>query len=90
MEASKASSSANLTLRTFLYNFSTDQYVALPTVMILTTSDDRQTFNLPGGASPADFVETGTNQVRLLLHTIQSFGPPNVRAQIDEILFNVD
>jgi hypothetical protein len=55
---------------------------------ILGTTDDTNNFALPGGNDPQDFIEPGTNEVRLLIEVIQTSGPPNVRARLDEILFN--
>jgi hypothetical protein len=90
VDASKQSGGANLNLRAMLYNFNTSQYVALPGILALTTSDTLQTFNLPNGADPVDFVDQGSGEVRLLLQTIQTSGLSNVRTQIDEVLFSAN
>jgi hypothetical protein len=90
VEARKQTSAANLNLRGSLFNYMTGQYVALPGILSLSTTDSIRVFDLPGVSDPADFVEPGTNEVRLLLQTIQTSGSPNVRTQIDEVLFNVD
>jgi len=90
IEASKQSDLANLNLRGLLFNFATGNYVSLPGIMGLTTLDAVQNFTLPVGSDPADFIEPGTNDVRLLLQTIQTSGLPNVRTQLDEVLFNFE
>ncbi len=90
VEASKQSDLANLNLRALLFNFTTGSYVSLPGIMPLATTDAIQNFELPGGSDPADFIEPGTNEVRLLLQTIQTSGLPNVRTQLDEVLFNFE
>ncbi len=90
IEASKQSELANLNLRALLFNFTTGNYVSLPGIMPLATTDAVQNFALPGGSDPADFIEPGTNEVRLLLQTIQTSGLPNVRTQLDEVLFNFE
>jgi hypothetical protein len=90
VDASKQNSSANLNLRAMLFNFDTGQYVALPGVLVLTTNDTLKTYDLPNGADPADFVDQGTGEIRLLLQTIQTSGLSNVRTQIDEALFSVN
>lgn len=90
VEARKENNNANLNLRALAYNFATGQYEAMPGIMSLGTSDTVQTFDLPAGSDPADFVDPGTNEVRLLLQTIQTSGPANVRTQINEVLFNVN
>ncbi len=88
IEASKQNANGNLNLRALLFNFTTGSYVALPGIMPLATTDAVQNFELPGGSDPADFIESGTSEVRLLLQTIQTSGLPNVRTQLDEVLFN--
>ena len=90
IEASKQNDIANLNLRALLFNFTTGSYVSLPGIMPLTTTDAVQNFALPAGSDPADFIEPGTNEVRLLLQTIQTSGLPNVRTQLDEVLFNFE
>ncbi len=90
VEASKESNNGNLNLRASLFNFTTEQYVSLPGVMSLSTSDAVQSFNLPAGADPVDFVDPGTNEVLLLLQTIQTSGPANLRTQFDEVLFIIN
>ena len=90
IEASKQSDNANLNHRGLLFKFTTGSYVSLPGIMPLATTDAVQNFVLPGGSDPADFIEPGTNEVRLLLQTIQTSGLPNVRTQLDEVLFNFE
>ncbi len=90
IEASKENNNANLNLLAFLFNYATGSYESLPSIMPLTTTDVIQTFDLPGGADPNDFVEPGTNDVKLLMLTIQTSGLPNVRTQLDEVLFNFE
>ena len=77
-------------MRALLFNFDTNEYVALPGTMVLNPTDAIQTFDLPGGANPSDYVDAGTNEVRLLLQTLQTSGAPNVRTRLDEVLFNVN
>ena len=55
--------------------------------MPLTTADQLQSFELPVGSDPNDFIEPETNEVRLLIQTIQTSGLPNVRTQLDEVQF---
>jgi len=88
VEASKANNNAALILRAQLFNFVTDSYVALPGILTLTTADQVKNYTLPGGSTPVDFIEPGTNEVRLLLQTTQTSGLPNVRTHLDEVLFN--
>jgi len=90
IEASKQSDLANVNLRALLFNFTTQTYVFLPGSFALSTADALQNFALPGGADPPDFIEPGTNDVRLLLQTIQTSGLPNVRTLLDQVLFNFD
>lgn len=87
IEASKQSDNANLNLRALLFNFTTGNYVSLPGIMPLATTDQLQTFELPVGSDPNDFIEPGGNEVRLLLQTIQTSGLPNVRTRLDDVLF---
>ena len=72
-----------------MFNFTTGKYVALPGIMPLATADAVQNFALPAGSDPADFID-GNNEVNLLLQTIQTSGLPNVRTQLDEVLFNFE
>jgi hypothetical protein len=88
VEASRQAGGANLILRAQLFNFVTNSYVAMPGTLLLTTTDQVKNYALPVGSNPADFIEPGTNEVRLLLQTIQTSGVPNVRTQLDEVLFN--
>ena len=90
IEASKEIDEGNLNLRALLFNFATGGYEALLETMPLTTSDATQDFELPAGSNPNDFVDPGTNDVRLLIQTVQSSGLPNVRTQVDEVLFNFE
>lgn len=87
IEASKQNDNGNLNVRALLFNFTTGSYVTMPGIMGLSTADAVQNFALPGGSDPADFIEDGTNEVRLLLQTFQTSGLPNVRTQLDEVLF---
>ncbi len=89
IEASKQSDLANLNLRALLFNFATGSYVSLPGIMPLAITDAVQNFALPGGADPADFIGPN-NEAWLLLQTIQTSGLPNVRTQLDEVLFNFE
>ena len=90
VEASKQSNNANLNLRALLFNFTTGSYVSLPGIMPLATADAVRNFTLPVGSDPVDFIEPGTDEVWLLLQTIQTTGLPNVRTQLDEVLFNFE
>ncbi len=88
IEASKSSNNGNLSLLAFLFNHATGSYESLPVIFPLTTTDTVQTFNLPTGSNPDDFVQPGTGEVSLLLFTIQTSGLPNVRTRLDEVLFH--
>jgi hypothetical protein len=87
VEARKQSSSANLLVRANLYNFQSGQYVSLVGIQSLGTADSSQTFLLPGGANPEDFVDPNTLEMRALLQTSQTSGLSNVRTQIDQVRF---
>ena len=52
VEARKQNDNANLNLRVLIYDFSAAEYVAMPGIMPLTSSDTVQSFGLPGGADP--------------------------------------
>lgn len=90
IEASRQNDNATLNLRGSLFNFSTGVYVTLPGIMPLSTVDAVQNFALPSGSDPDDFIQPGTSEVRLLLQTLQTTGLPNVRTQLDEVLFNFE
>jgi hypothetical protein len=90
VEASKQNANANLNLRALLFNFTTGSYVSLPGIMPLATTDAVQNFALLGGSDPTDFIEPNTNEVRLLIQTIQTSGLPIVRTQLDRVLFNFE
>ena len=64
--------------------------MALPGILPLSTTDASGNFALPSGADPNDFIQPGTNKVRLLLQTIQTSGLPNVRTKLDEVLFRFE
>jgi len=90
IEASTQNENGNLALTARMYDFTAGQYVALPGVLGLTTADQRQNFALPGSSDPADFIEGGTDEVRLLIQIFQISGLPNTRTQLDEVLFNFE
>ena len=88
IEASRQQANSFLFVRVDLFNFATGDWVALPGLMILEENDTTQNFALPAGAVPTDFVENGTDLVRLRLQTIQTDGLPTSRTQLDEVIFN--
>ena len=90
VEANKTNNNANLNLRALIFNHVTGTYVAMPGIMALATTDAIQTFDLPVGANPAEFVDPNSLEVRVLLQTIQTSGFANVRTQIDEVVFNAN
>ena len=90
IEASKENNNGNLSLLAFLFNYATNNYESLPSILPLTTTDVVQTFDLPTGAAPNDFVQPDTNEVKLLLFTIQTSGLPNVRTRLDAVSFNFE
>jgi len=90
VEGRKQNNNGNLNVRALLFNFVTQEYVALPGILALSTTDLVKTYDLPGGSTPTDFVEPGTDKVQVLLQTIQTSGLPNVRTQLDQVLVNFD
>ncbi len=87
VEASKQNANGNLNLRAQLFNFTIGNYVSLPGILPLATADQLQSFGLPFESDPNDFIEPETNEVWLLIQTIQTSGLPNVRTQLDEVQF---
>ena len=73
-----------------MYDVTTDIATLVSNFPAGATTDAIQNFTPPVGSDPADFIEPGTNEVRLLLQTIQTSGLPNVRTQLDQVLFNFE
>ncbi len=74
-----------------MFNWTTGQFEigSLPGTMVLTTSDSTMTFTLVG--DPADYVGppdgNGDGEICVLLQTIQTNGPANVRTLFDKVEF---
>jgi hypothetical protein len=88
IEASKENNHANMILRAYLFDFSRNRYTPLTGSLRLSMTDTIQNFRLPAGADSNDFLSPRSNEVQLLIQTIQSSGRPNVRTKLDEALFN--
>lgn len=94
IEAKKEAPTANLIVTAQLFNWTTGQYEigSLPGTMLLMTTDSNTTFSLDGDAS--DYVgppdENGNGEICVLFQTIHINGPANVRALIDNVVFDID
>jgi hypothetical protein len=65
-------------------------YVPLPGILNLQVADQTQVFVLPGNANPDEFIRNSDGRVQLLIQTIQTSGPPNIRTQLDVVNFDFE